>query len=168
MPRSTLKPFSKMDIQYRKAIAADVPLLVELRKTVLIAANKLPQDADLSHIDAASAAYFADMDKHTTYLAYDGERVVGVGSVDYHTEMPTVANPRGKCAFLMNIYTAPEYRRKGIATRIVEMLMADAREKGAGSVMLEATEMGAGLYRKMGFAEAEGYMRYEDGPISRA
>ena len=48
------------------------------------------------------------------------------------------------------------------------MLIADAREKGAGSVMLEATEMGARLYRKMGFAEAEGYMRYEDGPISRA
>ena len=93
---------------------------------------------------------------------------MGVGSVDYHTEMPTVANPTGKCAFLMNIYTAPEYRRKGIATRIVEMLIADAREKGAGSVMLEATEMGARLYRKMGFAEAEGYMRYEDGPISRA
>ena len=151
-----------MEIEYRRALQEDVLLLVELRKTVLIAANKLEIDADLSHIDAASAAYFADTEKHTTYLAYDGENVVGVGSVDYHTEMPTVANPTGKCAFLMNIYTAPEYRHRGIATRIVQMLIADAREKGAGSVMLEATEMGAPMYRKIGFADAKGYMRLVD------
>ena len=137
-------------------------LLVELRKTVLIAANKLPESTDLSHLDAASAAYFVDTEKHTTYLAMDGEKVVGVGSVDYHTEMPTVSNPTGKCAFLMNIYTAPEHRKQGIATRIVMLLIEDAKGRGVGSIMLEATEMGAPLYRRLGFADAHGYMQFED------
>jgi len=151
-----------MDILYRKAGKEDIALLVNLRKTVLIAANRLPEDTDLSRLDAASAAYFADTEKHTTYLAMDGEKVVGVGSVDYHTEMPTVANPTGKCAFLMNIYTAPEHRKQGIATRIVELLIGDAKSRGVGSIMLEATEMGAPLYRRLGFADAHGYMQFED------
>ena len=38
-------------IELRRAGAQDVDLLVDLRKTVLIAANKLPADADLSHLD---------------------------------------------------------------------------------------------------------------------
>lgn len=148
-------------IELRRAGAQDVDLLVDLRKTVLIAANKLPADADLSHLDAACAAYFADEGKHTTFLALDGDRVVGVGSADYHTEMPTCANPTGCCAFLMNIYTDPAYRRKGIAARIVTALVEDAKARGAGSVLLEATDMGAPLYRKLGFVDAKGYMRLE-------
>ena len=148
-------------IELRRAGAQDVDLLVDLRKTVLIAENKLPADADLSHLDAACAAYFADEGKHTTFLALDGDRVVGVGSADYHTEMPTCANPTGCCAFLMNIYTDPAYRRKGIAARIVTALVEDAKARGAGSVLLEATDMGAPLYRKLEFVDAKGYMRLE-------
>ena len=148
-------------IELRRAGAQDVDLLVDLRKTVLIAANKLSADADLSHLDAACAAYFADEGKHTTFLALDGDRVVGVGSADYHTEMPTCSNPTGRCAFLMNIYTDPAYRRKGIAARIVTALVEDAKTRGAGSVLLEATDMGAPLYRKLGFVDAKGYMRLE-------
>ena len=149
-------------IRYRRAGCEDVSLLVELRKTVLIAANSLVEDTDLSHIDAACEAYFADGEKHTTFLALDGDKVVGVGSVDYHTEMPTVSNPTGKCAFLMNIYTVPEYRHQGIATHIVEQLIEDARAKGTGSVMLEATAAGASLYRRLGFEDVQGYMRLRD------
>lgn len=148
-------------IELRRAGAQDVDLLVDLRKTMLIAANKLPVDADLSHLDAPCAAYFADEGKHTTFLALDGDRVVGVGSADYHTEMPTCANPTGCCAFLMNIYTDPAYRRKGIAACIVTALVEDAKTRGAGSVLLEATDMGAPLYRKLGFVDTKGYMRLE-------
>ena len=36
-----------------------------------------------------------------------------------------------------------------------------ARRSGAGSVLLEATDMGAPLYRKLGFVDAKGYMRLE-------
>ena len=149
------------DVELRRAGAQDVDLLVDLRKTVLIAANQLPADADLSHLDAPCAAYFADEDRQTTFLALDGDRVVGVGSADYHTEMPTCSNPTGRCAFLMNIYTDPAYRRRGIAARIVNALVEDAKARGAGSVLLEATEMGAPLYRKLGFVEARGYMRWK-------
>lgn len=147
------------DIELRRAGAGDAALLTELRKTVLLDANKLPAGTDLSGMDAALLAYFSDETKHTTFLALQGDAVVGVGSADYHTEMPTCANPSGKCAFLMNVYTAPGHRRRGIAARIVEKLVEDARARGVGSILLEATREGAPLYRKLGFVEAKGYMR---------
>lgn len=148
-----------MPIEIRKAGAQDAALLTNLRRTVLIAANQLPQDADLSAIEAPCLVYFSDEERQSTYLAWEGNQVVGVGSVDYHTEMPTSSNPTGKCAFLMNIYTDPAYRRQGIGARIVEKLIQDAKERGVSSILLEATEMGVPLYSRMGFVPAQGYMR---------
>lgn len=148
-----------MPIEIRKAGAQDAALLTNLRRTVLIAANRLPQDADLSAIEAPCLVYFSDEERQSTYLAWEGNQVVGVGSVDYHTEMPTGSNPTGKCAFLMNIYTDPAYRRQGIGARIVEKLIQDAKKRGVSSILLEATEMGAPFYGRMGFVPAQGYMR---------
>ena len=91
------------EILLRRAEAGDALLLTELRKTVLIAANRLPKDADLSAIEEPCRLYFADTRRQTTYLAFCAEEIAGVGSVDYHIEMPTVSNPTGECAFLMNI-----------------------------------------------------------------
>ena len=59
----------------------------------------------------------------------------------------------------MNIYTAPAYRRRGVARRIVEKLIEDAKARGIRSVLLEATEMGRSLYESLGFEDAQGYMR---------
>lgn len=91
--------------------------------------------------------------------AQDAERIAGVGTVDYHDELPMGSNPTGRCAFLMNVYTAPEYRRQGVAARVVRACIEDARARGAGSLLLESTQMGEPLYRSLGFAPAKGYMR---------
>ena len=48
------------EILLRRAEAGDALLLTELRKTVLIAANRLPEDADLSAIEEPCRLYFAD------------------------------------------------------------------------------------------------------------
>ena len=51
----------------------------------------------------------------------------------------------------MNMYTNPEYRRKGIGYKTLDMLVQDARSKGVTAISLEATEMGRPLYEKYGF-----------------
>ena len=40
--------------------------------------------------------------------------------------------------------------------------LEELQRAGVGSIMLEATEMGAPLYRRLGFADAHGYMQFED------
>lgn len=65
--------------------------------------------------------------------------------------MPTYHNPSGKKAYIMNMYTIPEYRRRDIAIKTLDMLIKDTRNKGITSISLEATDMGRPLYEKYGF-----------------
>lgn len=53
----------------------------------------------------------------------------------------------------MNMYTKPEYRRKGIALKTLELLVTEAKEKGVFAISLEATDMGRPLYEKYDFVK---------------
>lgn len=65
--------------------------------------------------------------------------------------MPTYHNPTGKKAYIMNMYTRLEYRRKGIAYKTLDLLISEAEKKGITNITLEATQMGRPLYEKYGF-----------------
>ena len=67
--------------------------------------------------------------------------------------MPTYHNPSGYKAYIMNMYTRPEYRRKGIAFRTLDLLVKESRKRGIESISLEATAMGRPLYEKYGFTK---------------
>ena len=54
----------------------------------------------------------------------------------------------------MNVYTRGEYRRQGIARKMVEMLIEKTWEKGATEISLDATAMGRPLYESMGFTDS--------------
>lgn len=43
--------------------------------------------------------------------------------------MPTYYNPSGNKAYIMNMYTNPDYRRLGIAYQTLELLAADENEE---------------------------------------
>lgn len=85
------------------------------------------------------------------YLIFDEDTFVGAGGISYFQVMPTYHNPIGKKAYIMNMYTNPHYRRQGIALKTLELLVADAKEKGIMAISLEATDMGRPLYEKYGF-----------------
>ena len=65
--------------------------------------------------------------------------------------MPTFDHPTGKRAHLMNVYTKNEYRRRGIARKMVELLIEKTWEKGVTEISLDATASGRPLYESMGF-----------------
>lgn len=63
-----------------------------------------------------------------------------------------------KKAYIMNMYTAPEYRRQGIAIHTLDLLVKDVRKQGVSQIALETTEMGRPLYEKYGFVKIEDEM----------
>lgn len=69
--------------------------------------------------------------------------------------MPTYHNPSGRKAYIMNMYTRPEYRRRGIAYHTLDLLVKEIRRRGITSISLEATDMGRPLYEKYGFLPME-------------
>ena len=147
--------------EYKKATIADIDELVKTRIIVLRAANKLSDDVDMSVVEKESYAYYKralENGEHIAYLVYDRENFIGAGGVSFYQVMPTYHNPTGRKAYIMNMYTAPEYRRQGIAIHTLDLLVNDARKQGVSQIALEATDMGRPLYEKYGFVKMEDEM----------
>ena len=89
---------------------------------------------------------------------YDNETFIGAGGVSFYQVMPTYHNSTGKKAYIMNMYTAPEYRRQGIALHTLDLLVKAAKERGVSQIALEATDMGRPLYERYGFVKMEDEM----------
>jgi ribosomal protein S18 acetylase RimI-like enzyme len=143
-----------MALNYRKATIADLEILTETRIEVLRETNQLSNDVDMSEVKQQSFEYYQNSlenDTHLAYLIFDDDKFVGAGGISYFQVMPTYHNPTGKKAYIMNMYTNPNYRRQGIAYKTLDLLVADARKKGIIAISLEATEMGRSLYEKYGF-----------------
>ena len=143
-----------MELTWHPAGVADLDLLVDTRIEVLRAANKLDESTDLSEVRAQSYDYYREAltdGSHAAYLVFDGDRFVGAGGVSFFRVMPTCHNPTGRKAYIMNMYTHPDYRRQGIAYRTLALLVLAAKAKGITAISLEATEMGRPLYEKFGF-----------------
>jgi GNAT superfamily N-acetyltransferase len=93
------------------------------------------------------------------WLALDSSgRVAGGGGV---LLCPWPANPKDPCterAVILNVYTEPEFRKRGIARQIMLTILAWVKEQGLRSVNLHASAEGRHLYEKLGF-EATNEMR---------
>lgn len=138
-------------IDYKITTKADIEILMKVRLEMLLEVNHLPDTYEYDKVlIEESRAYFEDGDQ-TTVLAYDGDQVVGCASLSYIRVMPTFSHPTGKRAHLMNVYTKADHRRMGISTKMVSMLIEEAREKGVTEISLDATEMGRPLYESLGF-----------------
>ena len=140
--------------EYKRATMEDIDELVRTRIIVLRAANKLSDDEDMSVVEEESKAYYRralETGEHIAYLVYDNGAFVGAGGVSFYQVMPTYHNPTGKKAYIMNMYTAPAYRRQGIAFHTLDLLVKVIRKQGVSQITLEATEMGRPLYEEFGF-----------------
>lgn len=54
---------------------------------------------------------------------------------------------------ILNMYTLPFARRKGISAMILQQLINEARNRGISKVSLHTSKDGEKLYRKFGFSE---------------
>jgi GNAT superfamily N-acetyltransferase len=139
---------------FKRADLSDIDTLVNTRITVLRAANKLSDDTDMSEVETESRRYYEQSladGSHTAYLVFDGDKFIGAGGISYYSVMPTYHNRTGRKAYVMNMYTHPDYRRQGIAYKTLDLLISDAESKGVDDITLEATDMGRPLYERFGF-----------------
>jgi len=61
----------------------------------------------------------------------------------------------GKAGYILNLYTIPEVRRKGICTRLLNELIKEAKALGLKYLHLHASEDGISIYRKAEFTEPD-------------
>ena len=143
-------------MNFRKATIEDLDILVATRIEVLRAANRLDESVDMSEVERQSRDYYSKAmanGSHIAYLVFDEDKFIGAGGVSYYRVMPTYHNTSGEKAYIMNMYTASDYRRQGIAYKTLDLLVQDAKSRGITAISLEATDMGRSLYEKYGFVK---------------
>lgn len=148
-------------MEYRIATLNDLDLLTTSRIEVLKAANKLDASTDMANVEKESYNYYKkalEDNTHYAILIMEDDKFIGAGGVSFYSVMPTYHNPSGKKAYIMNMYTAPDYRRQGIAYKTLDMLVKMSKERGIDQISLEATEMGRPLHEKYGLVKMESEM----------
>lgn len=63
-----------------------------------------------------------------------------------------------KRAHLMNVYVKKEFRRKGLAKKMLELLIEEAKSRKVTEISLDATEKGRPLYESLGFSSNDSAM----------
>jgi GNAT superfamily N-acetyltransferase len=83
-------------------------------------------------------------------VAADGTVVAGLGIwlMDWPPHMAGPGKPR---ANILNVYTQPEFRRRGLARSLMQTALDWCREQGIRTVILHASQEGRELYESFGF-----------------
>ncbi|MFZ0700028.1 MAG: GNAT family N-acetyltransferase [Thermoplasmata archaeon] len=82
------------------------------------------------------------------------------GCLWFRPDQPRPENLKGDVTpYILSMYTAPEHRGRGLASRITRALVAEAEQRGHWQVTLHASPQGRPIYARIGF-ERRWEMRY--------
>lgn len=95
-----------------------------------------------------------------SWLAMDGDKIIGTSGMSFVEKPPYFSCPNGKIGLLSSMFTAPDYRRIGIAKELLSRVVEEARSYGCSSVQITASDMGVLLYTNFGFVKNGNFMQY--------
>lgn len=145
------------EIVYRRAVNDDVPVLVDLRVQFLNEHFNHRENDETAIVKKSLRKYFAKAIPTKDFIAwiaeYEGRVIATSGMVVWQKPAMYGGVESGKLGYLLNFYTVPEARRKGVATRLLNELIKEAKSLGLRYLHLHASKDGISIYRKAGFVE---------------
>jgi predicted acetyltransferase len=141
-------------ITYHKATQNDAPILVDNRILFALELSGGQNEEAVQSLRKQMINYFSKATVENTCISFiakcDGI-IAGIGSVHLR-EMPgNFKNPSGKWGYIMNMYTVPKFRRKGICKTILNLLVEEGKKIGITAFELHATQEGEMVYTQEGF-----------------
>lgn len=156
------------DFRYRLATADDLPAL----RAVMARAIGELQRPFLTDRQVEASAAVMGLDSQliadgTYFVIAAGNRVAGSGGWSRRATPfggdhsagrdDSLLDPARDAARVRAMYTDPDFTRRGVGRRILELAEAAAAQEGFSELELTATLAGAPLYRAHGFVEAEAF-----------
>lgn len=151
-----------MEILIQKATLKDIELLMKWRMEVLHEVFSIPQSRPTDMLERENRRYYQkalQTGEHIACFARLDDKIIGCGGICLYSEMPSPDNPTGKCAYLMNIYTRPRFRKQGAGKAIIKYLIGQAVKLDISKIYLETSEAGKYLYTKIGFVPMQDMMK---------
>lgn len=140
---------------FDKATIKDIGVLTELRIAYLNEDLGVISDENLELMKSTLPSYYT---KHLNkdlmvYVARDGEDIVSCAFLLIVEKPMSPSFITGKTGTVLNVYTKPDYRKKGYAKKLITTMLEDAKAEGLSIIELKATEDGYSLYKSVGFED---------------
>lgn len=142
------------DIQYLLATGSDIQNLVDARIAFLTELTGVQTEEQTNMLRHQLEKYFNTAINDNSYicwLAKADNQIVGWGGMTVRVHPGNFKNPSGRVGYIMNMYTSPAHRRKGIGTNLLHKLKETGLEMGIKAFELHATRDGEPVYVKYGF-----------------
>lgn len=141
-------------LETRTATAADARLITHHRRRMFVDAGRADNqvlDIMARNFEPWVANAIAD-GKYQGWLTSDGDRVVAGAGLMLLDWAPHPLDPNStQRGYLLNVYVEPEYRRKRLASHLIDFALAEAHRRKIRVVALHSTEAGRRLYESNGF-----------------
>ena len=149
MPMSSPEGFT-----VRRASVADLDTLVDHRRSMF---------RDMGHSNEAALESMSTKfrpwmlvhmnagDYHAWVIDAPGGAIAagaGLWLMDWPPHLVGKSQRRGN---ILNVYTAKDYRRRGLARELMDAILSWCRENGYDTIILHASQEGRALYEAMGF-----------------
>jgi len=142
------------DYVLRIATPADVKLIAQQRAAMFRDMGVVPRD-EFDLLRNACVPSITDLMAKGRYIGWflEVESVpVAGGGVILWDAMPGPGCYRvGRLAHIVNIYTDPNYRRRGLARRLMQIILEWCAANRMDQVTLGASDQGRPLYESLGF-----------------
>jgi ribosomal protein S18 acetylase RimI-like enzyme len=138
----------------RAATVADAAVITHHRRRMFVDAGR----QDDSYLSLMSQNFepwverMMEQEKYFGWLTMDGEKVIAGAGLLILDWAPHPLDP-WQCyrGYLLNVYVEPEYRRRKLASHLVEMALAEARSRKIRVVALHSTDEARPMYESNGF-----------------
>lgn len=136
----------------RRATLEDIEALVQLRLQLFREAGEFRENTSLREVAETAHTYFQESlptERFLAWVAEANQQIIGTSGLIFFEKPPTVTRHRE--AYIMNMYTVPEWQRKGVASALLQEIINYVRTTAASRIWLRTTEPGRRLYGKCGF-----------------
>lgn len=140
---------------FDKATIEDIGVLTDLRIAYLNEDLGVISNENLELMQASLPSYY---EKHLNkdlmaYVARDEMDIVSCAFLLIVEKPMSPSFITGKTGTVLNVYTKPDYRKKGYAKKLITTMLEDAKAEGLSIIELKATEDGYSLYKSVGFKD---------------
>lgn len=135
--------------------------IISLRLALLKELGELNSPQEEQLLATSTRGYLQKALLNNEFISYMAETngiPVSISGMVIFKRPPYLENLQGIEAYILNMYTVPEYRGKGFAKKLLENCIDESKKSGVKRIWLHASEDGEHLYKRMGFTNKDSEM----------
>ena len=144
----------------RRATGADAALITAHRHS-MFTDNAFASEERLGAMDTNFEPWVRERladGRYTGLLLEEDGVVLASAGVHFNDFPPHFLHPEEGRAYLLNFYTSPAARGRGLAKQLLAACVEECRERGIKVVVLHASPFGRPIYEKFGFTQTNEMM----------